>query len=214
METTIKNKVVVEKVEANQFGAMQAQLRFIASGLTGSLYRSQLFTAEELGKESYDNTRVDWIEVPKDSTVESVQSLIDQYPKARITRYLSSKPIIDAPQEAVLYNGLRGDAFEDFKKTHGIVADEWNQECATALLNKIVQSQIVRYGENNSEGKPADELVLHNGKAQYRITRFNIEGDPDIDKRDGVAKLISLELADNPNYVAENVNADEKEAAK
>lgn len=208
METTRKNKVIVDKVEENMFGKMQAQLRYVQTTGGGSNLRSQLFTNEELGKVSFDSTRMDWIEVPKDSTVESVQTLINKYPQARITRYLSSKPIIEENQKAVLYNGLSGEQFEDFKKTNGIEAEEWNQECANVLLKKISDSQIVRYGEGNDEGKPADEPVLHNNKVQYRITRFNIEGLADVDKREGVAKLVSLELAENPAYVGSEVDAD------
>lgn len=204
----MKNRVIVEAIVDNKFrtGAKQAQLRYVTDGLTKSNLKDSLFSAEEVGKQVFESARVDFIDVPADSTIESVQAKLDQYPDARIYRILSSKPIIDNVREQVLNNGLKGERFEEFKAEHGITADAWNQECATALLTQIANSQKVVYGENNTEGKPADEPVLHEGKFQYRVTYLSLTGQGDVDKRDGVAKLISLELADNPS-VKETVGA-------
>lgn len=207
MENQVLNKVIVTEIGKNQFGKNQATLKYSEEAYTQDNSRSQLFSASELGKTTFISNRVDFIEVPEDSTIETIQTMIDKYPKARIKRTLSTKPVISNVQEAVLKNGLKGEAFEDFKATHSIVADEWNEECAVALLQKIAEAQLVKYGENNTEGKPADELVLYNGKPQYRITRFDLDGGEDIDKRDGIAKRISLILADNPAFVEEKVNS-------
>lgn len=205
----MKNRVIVDSIVDNKFkeGAKQAMLRYVTDGLTKSNLKDSLFSDEELEKQIFESNRVDFIDVPKTATVESVQAELDKHPNARIYRILSSKPVIDNVREQVLMNGLRGDRFEEFKTEHGITADAWNQECATALLNQIAKSQLVVYGENNSEGKPADELVLHNGKQQYRVTYLSLKGQLDIDKRDGIAKLISLELADNPAVVEETVGS-------
>lgn len=207
METPVLNKVIVTEVKENQFGKLQATLKYSTSSLTVDNSRDQLYSVAELGKTAYISNRIDWIEVPAGATVESVQADLDKHPLARIARKISSKPILSNVQEQVLFNGLSGEAFEDFKKVNGIEAEAWNQDCANIMFAKIKDQQIVRYGEGNTEGKPADEPVLYNGQIQYRITRLSLKGEPDIDKRDGVAKHISLEIADNPAYVAPEVKA-------
>ena len=203
----MKNQVIVAEIRDHKFktGEKQAMLRYTTDGLTKSNLKDSLFTAEELGKQVFESNRVTFIDVPKDATIESVQAKLDQYPSARIYRILNTKPIVDNVMQQVLFNGLRGEAFDNFKATHNIVAEEWNQECANTLMTSITAAQLVVYGENNTENKPADEPVLFEGKKQYRVTYLSLEGQPDIDKREGVAKLISLELGVNP-LVAETVN--------
>lgn len=203
------SKIKVEKIVDNRFkdGHKQAQLRMeVTTGGGGNNLRSDLFSNEELGRETFTEQRVDWIDVPSDATVETVEAVLTNYPSARIFKILSNKPELSDNQERVITYGLSGEAFEEFKATHEIEAEEWNEECAAKMLQVIADSQVVRYGENNTEGKPADEPVLdRKGQLQYRLTLFSKDGQKDIDKRSGVAMLSSLPLADNPAYVAETV---------
>lgn len=198
-------KVVVDSIVDNRYrqGEKQAMIRMeVHTGGSGNNLKDSLYTAEELGRQTFVEKRVDWLDVKPTDTVESVQALIDSFPKARIYKILSNKPVFNDNQKRVIKYGLQGEAFEEFKTTHGIVADEWNQECADKMEKIIADSQIVRYGENNTEGKPADEPVLdRKGQIQYRLTLFNKSGREDIDLRTGVPVLGSLALAENPSYV-------------
>lgn len=205
MNTEVLNKVIVTEVKESQYGKLQAALRYAEDSLVAGDANSELFSASELGKTSYVSVRMDWVEVPAGSTIESVTAQLAKFPKARIQRKLSLKPILNARQEAVIINGLSDEAFEDFKKTHGIVADEWNEECAKALLTTIANAQKVVYGENNTEGKPADELVLYKGQVQYRVTQLNTAGEADIDLRKGQTFNLDMMLADNPANVGQTV---------
>lgn len=198
-------KVVVDSIVDNRFrtGEKQAMLRMeVQTGGAGNNLRDSLFSAEELGRQTFVEKRVDWIDVPATATVESIQALIDSLPKARIYKILSNSTITTDAQERVIKYGLQGDAFEEFKTQHGITAEEWNEECAKKMLEVISQAQIVRYGENNTEGKPADEPVLdRKGQIQYRVTPFSKTGQKDVDLRSGVPVLANLVLAENPAAV-------------
>lgn len=100
-------------------------------------------------------TRVTWIDVPADSTVESVQAKIATLPSANIYKILANKPILSSTQQAGIFAGLT---------TTDIIAD----------------GQAVRYSKNHPE---AGKLVLNNGKPQFRVTYFKSEGSPDVDMR-------------------------------
>lgn len=198
-------KVIVDRIEESkvQSGVFQAMLRMEVHRVQGeNNLRSSLFSAEELGKETFIEKRVDFIDVPKGATVEEVQARIDSLPNARIYRALSDKPIMSNSQIGTIQNGLSGEAFENFKQVHGIEADSWNDECRQALLTNIANNQMVRYGEN-FEGKDAQEPVLRNGKPQYRITRFYFGDTPkeDVSIFEPTAVKPSLEIGVNPEYV-------------
>jgi hypothetical protein len=102
-----------------------------------------------------NETRVTWIEVPLDSTVESVQGKLATLPNANIYKILANKPILSSSQKAGIDAGLT---------STDIIAD----------------SQAVRYSKDHPQ---AGKLVLHNGKPQFRVTYFKLEGSPDVDMR-------------------------------
>ena len=102
-----------------------------------------------------NETRVTWIEVPMDSTVESVQNKIATLPDANIYKILANKPILSSNQKAGIAAGLT---------TIDIIAD----------------GQAVRYSKDHPQ---AGKLVLHNGKPQFRVTYFKALGSPDMDMR-------------------------------
>jgi hypothetical protein len=102
-----------------------------------------------------NETRVTWIDVPADSTVESVQAKIATLPSANIYKILANKPILSSSQQAGIDAGLT---------STDIIAD----------------GQAVRYSKDHPQ---AGKLVLHNGKPQFRVTYFKSEGSPDVDMR-------------------------------
>jgi hypothetical protein len=103
-------------------------------------------------------TRVAWLEVPEDATVESVKAQLAKFPEAQIYKVLSNKPIIsDSEQYAIN-----------------------NPELSEVTLDSYANRQIVRYPKGNeNEGK----IVLVNGKPQYRRTPFFATVMPDQDMR-------------------------------
>jgi hypothetical protein len=103
-------------------------------------------------------TRVAWLDVPEDATVESVKAQLAKFPEAQIYKVLSNKPIIsDSEQYAIN-----------------------NPELSDVTLDSYANRQIVRYPKGNeNEGK----IVLVNGKPQYRRTPFFATVMPDQDMR-------------------------------
>jgi hypothetical protein len=67
-----------------------------------------LFSDEEYNLESQDFTseRVCWIDVPKGTTPEQVQTRIDKLPNAKIKRILSMRPILSDNQKAAIAKGI------------------------------------------------------------------------------------------------------------
>jgi hypothetical protein len=104
-----------------------------------------------------NETRVTWIEVPVDSTVESVQAKLATLPNANIYKILANKPILSSNQKAGIEAGLT---------TTDIIAD----------------GQAVRYSKDHPQ---AGKLVLvkETAKPQFRVTYFKLEGSPDVDMR-------------------------------
>lgn len=102
-----------------------------------------------------NETRVTWIDVPVDSTIESVQAKLATLPNANIYKILANRPIISSSQRAGIDAGLT---------TTDIIAD----------------GQAVRYSKDHPQ---AGKLVLHNGKPQFRVTYFKLEGSDDVDMR-------------------------------
>ena len=102
-----------------------------------------------------NETRVTWIEVPVDSTVESVQAKLATLPNANIYKILANRPILSSSQQAGIDAGL-------------------------TTTDIIANGQAVRYSKDHSQ---AGKLVLHNGKPQFRVTYFKSLGSPDMDMR-------------------------------
>jgi hypothetical protein len=108
-----------------------------------------------------DEVRVTWIDVPVDSTVESVQAKLATLPNATIYKILANKPILSSSQKAGIDAGLT---------TTDIIAD----------------GQAVRYSKDHPQ---AGKLILvkDTSKPQFRVTYFKSEGSPDIDMRNADA---------------------------
>lgn len=126
----------------------------VTSNMQDNIFNASEFGFEEKPYESVE-TRVSWIDVPADATVESVKAKLSLFPKATIYRVLANKPIITNNQA----NGI---------------AQGFTSEDAIAM------KQVVRYPKGHElEGK----IVIDSGSVQYRSVFFSAEGKQDIDMR-------------------------------
>lgn len=182
--------IVVDSVYAAKYqkeGTLTAQLKqtvvTIASYPTKSVVSSlqnNIFGAKDFGFESTDykstETRVAWINVPAGSTIETVREQLKKFPKAKLYRVLSNKPIISDVQEYAISQKLTS-------------------------VDIIADGQVVRYPKGSeNEGR----LILSNGKPQYRAVYFHTEGLEDMDNRNDVpedfyaSESVRAEMSSNP----------------
>ncbi len=130
----------------------------IANSLNGNIFEISDFGFEEQSFPSKE-TRIAWIDVPADSTKESVQAKLDQVPGAVLYRMLSNRPIIaDTEQYAIN-----------------------NTDLPNVTLDMFADRQAVRISKD-AEVDPG-KLVLNNGKIQYRRTAFSRVPREDDDSR-------------------------------
>ena len=111
-------------------------------------FKDQVFENEE--------TRIAWIDVPANSTVESVVVQLNLFPNATLYKLLSNKPILTSDQKYAV-------------------------EAEITSIEVIGARQVVRYPESHQN---AGSLVLDaNGKPQYRQVFFKVSAIEDIDSR-------------------------------
>lgn len=129
----------------------------VSNSLQDNIFETTDFGFQEQEYESKD-TRVAWILVPVDSSVETVTKQLETFPQANIYKVLSNHPIL-----------TEEDKFA--------IEDPTLQVTKESIANK----QAVRYPK---EHEKAGELVLDvYGKIQYRRTAFSKAGSVDIDSR-------------------------------
>jgi hypothetical protein len=206
METTVST-ITVDNVEPSfKAGLGQAQVRQIISKVypkakVGNSLKDAFFTNSELGIDngaSYDEVRVAWVEVPGTMTKEEAQDYFNaNFPDMTLYKILSNSPILSDDQIQVLNNGLRGEALISFNTKYELPTDTaWSETHVKLFQKAIVERQIVRYGEGNAEGRPADEIVLYNGKPQFRRVEAKASKQQDIDLRTPeLAITQSIEMA-------------------
>lgn len=207
-----REKITVDAiVDSFKNGLKEAQLRQLIntaypSAIISNELQDSLYSKEELGVKDkvYTNARVAWIPVAEGKTAEEVQEDLDKHVNACLYRIISHHPITNRNQKRVIQSGLSGTAFEDFKETHSLDKEEWDEECSKIVYDLIEQRQLVVYGEGNDQGKDADEPILFNGKKQYKIICFSMTSKKDEDRRGEEKQDIpSMEIA----------HAEEKETA-
>jgi hypothetical protein len=108
---------------------------------------------------SSSQTRVVWVEVPSNSTVESVKAKIASLPESTIYRIYSNQPIISDSQHYAINAGLTS-------------------------KESIADSQSVRYPEGDPQ---AGLLILKSGKPQFKADFFKTTSTEDVDSRNDVA---------------------------
>ena len=101
-------------------------------------------------------TRVSWIPVPANSTIESVTAALKNFHEANIYKILSNHPILTDSDQRAIDGGLISKEMKALK-------------------------QIVRFGKDHTE-TPL-QIIKVNGKPMYRETFFSKQGSKDIDNR-------------------------------
>lgn len=148
-----------QKVKTKSFYPSQV----VANNLQDNIFSTSDFGFGEKEYESVE-TRVAWIDVPENATVESVQAQLAKFPKANLYKILSNRPIVSDTEA----NAINNPEF-DF------------------TLDMIANRQIVRYPESHDE---AGEIALDsNNKPQYRRIAFSISGMEDQDLRTNDAEF-------------------------
>lgn len=117
-------------------------------GMADFKFEEQEYTNKE--------TRVAWLDVPQNSSQESVMERLSQFPDACLYRVLGNKPVITDNQKYAIENGITS-------------------------MEVIAESQIVRF----PKGHPQEgEIALDpNGKPQYRSIFFKSTACEDQDHR-------------------------------
>ena len=175
--------VIVETVERNRFGKLQAKISSIETitsvyGLKNgaSSLDSQIFPAKAFGEgEKYtnENKRVFFLNVPESfDTIEKVQEHLKKYPNLHLYRILSTKPILSNEDIAAINNGKLS-------------------------LDTKANQQIVR----NNEGK----IVAFEGKPQYKRIGVSTEFREDEDLRNSEDVYTSTEIWDEMHPKTEEV---------
>lgn len=168
---TSKAGLVVTKVYKSAWqkeGTLSAEIKqtvktlsFYPSKSVSNDMQDNIFGIKDFGfkeNEPYENveTRVAWIDVPVDSTTESVTEKLKSFPNATLYRVLSNKPILNDSQKYAITAGL-------------------------TTMDVIGNRQAVRYPDNHPD---AGSLVLdENGKCQYRQVCFKVSSIQDMDTR-------------------------------
>jgi len=173
-----KGAITVDKVEASQYQknkTLTATLRQIFKNVftypeaqVSNNMQDNLFKAEDFGFDmksiERDENRVAFIDVPMNSTVESIAALLTKNATACLYKVLSNQPILTDNQKRAIES-------VDIPLT----------------LDDVANSQVVRYPENakDKEGNSiANDLILDkNGKVQYRAVFFKTTPTADIDNR-------------------------------
>lgn len=179
-------RITIDKIEKSPFqkaGTLTATLRQIINviayyqgkqatdSLTDSLYDNDDFGFEEQSFASTE-TRVCFLPIPDSETEAGLLEKLAAAPNARIWKCLSNHPILTSQQENSINRGLK-------------------------TLDEYADSQVIRYPEGH---EMAGQIIVRNGKVEYKVQKFSANGKPDTDLRNStpgdffVSSAITAEL--------------------
>lgn len=190
-----KSPLTVSRVYTGSFqkeGTVTAEIKqtvetksFYPSKSVTSDKQGNIFAMQDFGFEEKDftssETRVAWLDVPANSTLESVTQTLAKHPEAELYRTMASKPIITDNQQYAIETGL---------------SDH----------DHFANSQAVRFPKGHAN---AGSLALHKGAPQYRAVFFWPSVKADEDYR-GEEAYVSPELQaemDEAGILADTDNA-------
>lgn len=165
-----KSALEISRVHATQWqkeGTLTAEIKqtvttksFYPSKSVSNSMQDNPFNNADFGfseqEYSSDEKRVAWVDVPVDSTVESVAAKLTAVPTATICKVLANRPITTDSQEYAIKAGL-------------------------TTLEAIADKQVVRYPLGHPQ---AGTLILDSkGKVQYKATFFKNIATEDSDLR-------------------------------
>ena len=187
--TVTRSPLIVEDIRVSDFqkeGTKTAVLRQTIE--TVSKYPSKsvssdkqdnIFSMAEFGFEEQEfvstRSHVSFMDVPENSTIESVQAQLAKFPGACNYRILSNEPILTTNQQ-------------------------YSIDAKLKTLDDYANSQVVRYGEGTPN---AGKLLLDpNGKVQYRAVFFSSVHKEDVDERTSdnamyLSKALEIEFNEN-----------------
>ena len=173
-ETVVFGLIMLDLIKTGEFqksGTKTAQLRQIVTkvsyyaskqandNLTESFYKNEDFGYSEQPFTSKEE-RVVFMNIPVSETEEGLKAKIANAPKARIYKILSHFPILSSAQENAISRGLK-------------------------TRNEFANKQVIKYGEGTviNGVDVSGELILFNGKPQFKVTKFSASGKVDEDLR-------------------------------
>jgi hypothetical protein len=168
-KTVSKGPLEVTRVHATAYqkeGTLTAEIKqtittksYYPSKSVSNNMQDNPFSTADFGFSEQEYTseerRVAWVDVPVGSTVESVVAKLANLPTATIRKVLANKPIITDSQIYAIGAGLTS-------------------------MEAIADKQVVRYPDNHPQ---AGQLILNNGKPQYKATYFKNTAIEDEDLR-------------------------------
>ncbi len=189
-----RSAIIVEEVKVSNFqkeGTKTAVLKQTIETISkypsksvSSDKQDNIFNMSDFGFEEQEftstRTNVAFMDVPENSTIQSVEAQLAKFPEACIYRILSNEPILTSNQQYSIDAGLK-------------------------TLDDYANSQVVRYGEDSP--KAGDLLLDAMGKVQYRSVFFSAKGKADVDDRTEDNKMYlskELELEFNENILVNN----------
>lgn len=180
METTSKQSVArkevvksalevsrVYKTDYQKEGTLTAEIKqtvttksFYPSKSVRSNFQDNPFSNEEFGFSEQEfvsvEKRVAWIDVPQNSTEESVKEILKKFPEASLYKVLANRPILTDNQ------------------TYAINANLTTEDA-------IGEKQLVKYPDNHEK---KGEIVMDSlNKPQYRAIFFKTTAHADLDQR-------------------------------
>jgi hypothetical protein len=189
--------IMVDEVKVSEYqkkDELQAQLRqkrvitktYPSTKVTNSLQTATIFDIEAFGFDEEDHTneefRMAWVPVPAGKTAKDVQAMLDKMTEAGIYKILSNKPILTDEQQYSITQGQK--TMDDYATT-----------------------QAARYPDNHD--LYPGQLILKDGRVQYRATFFTDVPKDDIDYRGKVEEYrtadIEAELTGSNAIPAQNV---------
>jgi hypothetical protein len=164
-----KGGLEISRVHATAYqkeGTLTAEIKqtvttksFYPSKSVSNNFQDNPFSTSDFGfsEKEYvsDSKRVVWVDVPEGSTVESVSAKLAALPEATVYRIYANKPIISDNQNYAISAGL-------------------------TTMDAIADKQAIRYGEGDPQ---AGQLILKNGKPQYKADFFKSTATEDQDLR-------------------------------
>lgn len=164
-----KGALEISRVHATAYqkeGTLTAEIKqtvttksFYPSKSVSNNFQDNPFSTSEFGfsEKEYksDSKRVVWVDVPMDSTMESVTAKLAALPQATIYRIYANKPIVSDNQTYAINAGL-------------------------TTMDAIAEKQVIRYPEGDAQ---AGKLILKNGKPQYKADFFKSTSTVDQDLR-------------------------------
>lgn len=181
-----KSALIVEEIKISNFqkaGTKTAILKQTVETIStyptksvSSDKQDNIFSMQDFGFEEQEftsvRTNVAFLDVPANSTIESVEAQLRKFPKACLYRIISNEPILTDKQKYSISAGLK-------------------------TMDDYANSQVIRFGEGSPD---AGELILDsNGKVQYRAVYFSATEKEDMDLRTNddnsfMSKEIELEF--------------------